>query len=283
MKRQRKVSGQHHGIQVVTLCISTTLVLIFLGVMVLSVMAARGLSSYVKENMTVNLILADSVSNEDALTLAGKLKLCPYAKEVRYISQDDALQVMRAELGDDPVEFAGVNPFQGEIELQLRASYANSDSLHAIKTALGRDKRVEEVVYAQSEIDAVDRNVNRINLVLLILAAIHIIICFTLVSNAVQLGVYSRRATIRTMKLVGAPWSMILRPFIRKSLLVALVSALMACLAIGAGLYTFHSYHPGAMQFVGATEMLITACAVVLFAFAVMVICTLMAVKRYLV
>ena len=52
--------------QVVTLCISTTMVLILLGIVVLSVLTAHNLSNYVKENLTVTVMLGDTVTANDA-------------------------------------------------------------------------------------------------------------------------------------------------------------------------------------------------------------------------
>lgn len=268
--------------QAVTLCISTTMVLIFLGFVVLSVLAARGFSSFVKEHATVTLVLADSVSDAQAAALVSEVKARPYAKQVTFVSSDEALRLMTAELGDDPVAFAGVNPFQAEVELQLQAGYANSDSLARIVDALQRDKRVEQAVYAKDQIDTLDRSVRRINTILLMLAALHIFICFTLVSNSVQLGVYARRFSIHTMKLVGARWSLIRRPFIRRSLKIGLVASLLACLVLGGGLYAFLSFEPLAASVIGTTEMLITAVAVFGFGFAIMLLCTLLAVNRFL-
>ena len=52
--------------QVVTLCISTTMVLILLGLVVFSVLTAHNLSNYVKEHLTVTVMLGDTVSTNDA-------------------------------------------------------------------------------------------------------------------------------------------------------------------------------------------------------------------------
>ena len=60
--------------QVVTLCISTTMVLVLLGLVVFSVLTARNLSSYVKENLTVTVMLAQDVTNPEAEQLRLKRK-----------------------------------------------------------------------------------------------------------------------------------------------------------------------------------------------------------------
>ena len=48
--------------QVVTLCISTAMVLVLLGLVVMSVFTARNLSSVVKENLVVTMVLEQDLS-----------------------------------------------------------------------------------------------------------------------------------------------------------------------------------------------------------------------------
>ena len=115
--------------QAVSLCISTTMVLTLLGIVVAIVLTTRNLSTFVRENMSMNVVLGDTVSIGDGQQLASRLQQRSYARQVRYVSAEEALAVMTVELGANPVEFAGVNPFQAEIEIQLKADYANTDSL----------------------------------------------------------------------------------------------------------------------------------------------------------
>lgn len=52
MAKKRKAASRRSGMQTVILCISTAMVLILLGFVVLSVLTARNLSICVKENLT---------------------------------------------------------------------------------------------------------------------------------------------------------------------------------------------------------------------------------------
>lgn len=268
--------------QVVTLCISTTMVLILLGLVVLSVLTARNLSTSVKENMAINLVLGDTISLDDGKQLLKELQAKRYAKQVKYISQEEALQTMTEKLGANPVEFAGVNPFQAEIELQLKADYANTDSLRRISDRLLKDKRVVEVAYPADMIDDVNVNMQRISIILLALAVLLIIVSYSLISSSVRLDVYARRFTIHTQKLVGARWSLIRRPMLRRSILIGLVASLLACAVLAGIVYSVYRYQPGADQLITQREMIITAVAVFVFGFVIMLLCTLLSVNKFL-
>jgi len=276
------MTGRHHGMQAVTLCISTTMVLILLGLVVLSVLTARNLSANVKEHMAMSLVLGDTVSVSDGTALLDELKTTPFAREVRYISQEEALRVMTQEMGANPVEFAGVNPFQAEIEVMMRADYANTDSMHRISERLKADPRVVEVAYLADQMDDVNRNIQRISIIMLVLSVLLLIVSYTLISNSVLLGIYSRRFTIHTMKLVGARWSLIRRPFLRHSIITGLVASLLACAVLAAIVYTLYHYQPGAEALIGQKEMIITGATVFALGFIIVMLCTLLSVNRFL-
>ena len=59
MSKNRKKARSRRGLQVVTLCISTTMVLVLLGMVAFFVLSARNLSAHMKENLTVTIMLKD--------------------------------------------------------------------------------------------------------------------------------------------------------------------------------------------------------------------------------
>jgi len=283
MKKKNSQTGRRHGMQVVTLCISTTMVLILLGLVVLSVLTAHNLSNYVRENMTVTLMLGDSVTVADGQALGRRLQQQPYAKQVTYISKEQALKEGTEALGSDPSEFVGTNPFAAMLEMQVMSDYANGDSLKMITALLLKNKRqVTDVAYQEDQIDDVNRNLHRINMILLVLAGLLIFVCYALVSNSVRLSIYARRFTIHTMKLVGAKWSFIRNPFLRNSIVVGLLAALLACGVLGGVVYAIYRYQPGAEDIISYPELIITAASVFFFGFIIMLLCTLLSVNKFL-
>ena len=283
MEKRQKTTRRHQGMQAVTLCISTTMVLTLLGLVVLTVFTTRNLSNYVRENLTVTVMLGDSVTAKESVSFAKDLGKKPYAKKVVYISKEQALKEQTEAMGSDPSEFLGVNPFVATIELNVNADYDNADSLRRISKQLKRNKRiVTDVAYQEDLTESVNNNLQRASVILLALAVLLIIVSYSLISNSVRLDIYSRRFSIHTMKLVGASWGFIRRPFLSRAIGIGLVASLLACGVLGGVLYALYRYQPGVEQVIGVFEMSVTAAAVFAFGLVIMLFCTFLSVNKFL-
>ena len=269
--------------QAVTLCISTTMVLVLLGLVVLSVLTTRNLSDYVRENLTVTVMLSDSVSAKDGIALSKKLQKQVYAKQVTYISKEQALKEQTEAMGSDPSEFLGVNPFVATLVMHMHAEYANADSLRKIVRQIKRNRQqVTDVAYQEDLTERVNYNLQRMSMALLVLAVLLIIVSYSLISNSVRLDIYSRRFSIHTMKLVGASWAFIRWPFLKRAITIGLIASLLSCGILGGAIYALYTYEPNAYQIVGPTELAITALAIFIAGFFIMLFCTYLSVNKFL-
>ena len=281
-KKRNKASSSKQRLQVATLCISTAMVLILLGMVVLTVFTGLNLSSYVKENLTVTMVLSPDMSDQEAQRLCGLVEQQPYIAKANFVSKEEALKEGTKELGADPSEFAGENPFTAEIELQLKANYANNDSIKNISSQLKTYNGVTDIDYKQDLIDTVNNTLGKIGLVLIILAALLTIVSFSLINNSVRLSVYARRFSIHTMKLVGASWGFIRKPFLKRSVLLGLLSAFIALVVLGIGMYALWVYEPDITIVLNWEVMTITACVVIVFGVVITLFCTFFSVNKFL-
>ena len=284
-KKRRKQEKNHSGragIQAVTLCISTAMVLILLGLVVLTGLVGRNLSSRVKENLVVTVMLAQDMTDTEAAQLQKKLRERPYMNQMKYVSKEDALKEGVKELGSDPSEFVGENPFLSSIELTLLADYANNDSLRWIEKELKAIPKVSEIAYQKDLVEAVNKNLAKISLVLLGLAVLLLIVSFSLINNTIRLGVYARRFSIHTMKLVGASWGFIRGPFVRKSVGLGVLAAVIACAVLGGLVYALYRYEPEILTVLTWKELAITGGAVLLFGVIITAICAHISVNKFL-
>ena len=275
MKRRKEKTGRRQGVQLMTLCISTSMVLVLLGLVVFSVQTSRNLSHWVKENLTVTVVLNDEVSVGDAKRFQQDLVRRPFSKDVLYISREQALKEQTDAMGSDPSEFLGMNPFPATLELQLHSDYANADSLAWISDELRKNAEVTDVAYQVDLMDSVNRNLAKLNILLLVLAVLLTFISFSLINNTVRLSVYSRRFLIHTMKLVGASWGFIRRPFMRQGALVGVIAALIAIIVLGGGIYALYYNEPNILAIITWRELVITALAVLVFGLVITLTCSI--------
>ena len=282
MGKRKNNTRNRHGLQAVTLCISTAMVLVLLGFVVLSVLTARNLSAYVKQNIVVTMMLQDDMTSGEATQFCAKLRQRPYIYRLDYISKEQALREGIRTLGADPREFADANPFLSSIEITLKADYANNDSLTAISSELRSYPKVSEVKYQKDLIDSVNANIAKISIVLLAIALLLTIVSFSLINNTIRLSIYARRFSIHTMKLVGASWGFIRAPFIRQYMLLGLLAALLACAALGGAIYALYMYEPEMFDVLTWKEMAITSGVVVFFGLFITAICSIISVNKYL-
>ena len=283
MSRKRKKRTNHTGsLQVITLCLSTALVLILLGSAVFTLLTARNLSSYVKENLVVTVLLSDESTIPESQRICKRLGHKRYVYSATYISPTQALKEHIKAMGSDPTDFLGSNPFVGSIEMQLKAEYANNDSLKWITKELRSIQKVTEITYQKDLIDQVNNNLQRISMVLIVLAALLTFISFSLINNTVRLSIFARRFTIHTMKLVGASWAFIRWPFIKRALAQGLVSALLADGVLAAGLYCLYVYEPDILLVVDVPVMAVTGCAVLLSGLLITTFCSYLSVNKFL-
>ena len=282
MKRRKKNTGSHRGVQMVTLCISTSMVLVLLGLVVFSVLSSRNLSQWVKENLMVTVMLNEEVTVNDAKLLCRDLYHRPYSKNIDYISREQALKEQTAAMGSDPSEFLGTNPFSATLELRLNSDYANRDSLKWIAEELKKNPKVADIAYQVDLMDKVNSNLTKVNILLLVIASLLTFISFSLINNTVRLSIYSRRFLIHTMKLVGASWGFIRRPFMRNGLLVGILAAIIAIIVLGGCVYGLYYYEPNMVNIITWVELAITAGAVFLFGILITSISSYISVNKFL-
>lgn len=285
MGKKKKTTGSRHGLQVVTLCISTTMVLVLLGMVVFTILTAHNLSSYFRENLVVSVWLNDNMTKQETDSVLQVLRGQRYVHEITYISKEEAKKENDESMGttgEDMEDFLDVNPLPATFEISLNDAYANKDSMLWIKEELRRIPKKPEVFYQEDLMDQVNANLSKISLVLLVLAVLLTIVSFSLISNSVRLSVYSRRFIIHTMKLVGASWGFVRRPFLRRAVGVGIVAALFAIIILGAGIYALYIFDERILDVITWVELTITAVAVLLFGIIITAFCAYLAVNKFL-
>ena len=270
------------NMQFITSSISTTLVLLLLGMVVFFVLSANNLSDYVRENIGFTVLVSDDMKEAEALKFQQRLNAEAYVKESVYISKEQALKEQTEAMGTDPAEFLGYNPFTASIEIKLNAAYANSDSIAWIEKEILAEKKVMEVSYPQDLLDSVNRNIQRVSLFLIGLAGLLTLISFALINNTIRLAVYSKRFLIHTMKLVGAGWGFIRRPFLVRNVWVGILAALLADALLMGMAFMLVKYEPQLIEIITPNALLFVMASVFVFGLAITFFCAYISINKYL-
>ena len=271
-----------HRWQFLTSTISTTMVLLLLGALVLFILTAKEIRDYVHQDLTVTLVLADGTTPEMAHELDSQISESQYIHRIYYISSEQALQEQVETMGIDPREFLDKNPFSISLELKLKSEYVCPDSLNWIVGELQQEDAVIDVIYQREMIESLNSNLNTITIILLAITAILAVICISLINNTVHLSVYGHRFIINTMKLVGAKWSFIRRPFMLRSLGMGLLATAIADGILVLLVHWMVKFDGDIAVFIPRQNIIIMAASVLGFALVITLFCTYISVTRFL-
>jgi len=276
-KKRRKID-----LLFITACISTSLVLLLIGIVALLLITASDLSRHLKQEMTVEVILKESITETQFSALRRSIEAAPYCAVCSYISKEDALQDMTKAMGTDPSQFLEYNPFYASLNIRLEADYACNDSLKVIEKSIAAKEGVREVTWQKDLLDIINSNIRKVAGILLILAVILSLVSFTLINNTIKLTIYSQRFILYSMKLVGAKWSFIRKPFIQRNIWIGLTSAILTCLVIWYGLKIGLKYEPWLIMLSEPKIIIPVFIIVTVIGLLITGVCALHSVNRFL-
>ena len=211
-----------------SIVISMSLVLFVLGILGFLLINANRLSDHVKQNIGFSVMIKEGVKDVDIMQLQKLIDSKAYSLESDWVTKEDAAKGLQEQLGEDFIAFLGYNPLLESIDIKLKASYANPDSLLILQQQLTKNDLIHEVFYQKDLVEKINENIRKMSIFLLSFCILLFILSFTLINNTIRLTVYSKRFLIRTMKLVGATNKFIKGPFLSDSIYNGIYSSLVA-------------------------------------------------------
>ncbi|MDY3942759.1 MAG: permease-like cell division protein FtsX [Alloprevotella sp.] len=265
-----------------TTCLSTALVLVMLGIVVCFVTIAHNFGNTLRANVPLELMLDDSITTPQRQQIENFVHAASYVDSVRYISKEVGTQEMATAMSESPTEFVGYSPVPAEYEVYLRSEYATMDSLKMIEPQLRKLAGVTEVDYPKDTLKSLDTAIPLVTIVLLSVAVLLSFISFALINNSVRMGIYARRFSIHTMKLVGAKWSFIRRPFMGSAFWMGFFAALIAGSLVGGGIYLLTTTELFLATLVTWQVWALTLGSIFVFGLLLSLACTYFSVNRFL-
>ena len=262
--------------------LSIGLVLFLLGLLGMLVLNAKKVSDHFKEQVVVTIYLKDSAKDVEIKQLEKSLALSDYVKSTEFVSKEQAAESMKAENGEDFMEFLGYNPLQNSIDVNVKADFVTAEQLQVISEEALTKSFVDEVRYDNDLVTLMNNNVKRISFWILVISGLFTVIAVLLINSSIRLSVYSKRFTIKTMQMVGATKQFIRRPFVWKSVRLGIIGAILAMIGMAVVLYYVNETFPE-LNLLNNT-VLITMLFVSIFLLGIIItwISTFIATQRFL-
>jgi cell division transport system permease protein len=219
--------------------INISLALTITGILVLLWLYAQAFSTKTQENIEVELYLRRDISPKERLsiqqTLAQKDFIARDAQgkaRLRFVSKEEAAQLLTQEVGKDFVQIIGQNPLPDVFYINLKQEYYQKSRFEPVRAELEAIEGVMEVGYKERYVLEIQRNLRIVSLIFVCFAVAYFIAAIVLINNAIRLALFSQRFLIRSMQLVGATADFIKKPFLIRAFWQGLGSAFIATLLV---------------------------------------------------
>ena len=224
----RNIKNRRLFTSYVSITVIMSIVLFLFGFFGIFFISSNSIANSFKENFSVSIFFKENAKKIEIIQLQNELLMSSYIQELKYISKDDALLIMKEEYGQDFIQELGFNPLVNSIDINLQSEFVEASSLDSISAIISKKKYVDEITYDKNLINSINNNIRRVSLWLMPSIIILSIITFLVINSSIRLSIYSNRQLIKTMQLVGATKSFIRRPFIRTNILLSIISSLIA-------------------------------------------------------
>lgn len=264
--------------------ISVALILFLIGLF--SAALLRGdlwLKEY-QENVDILLEISEGTDEAGIQELVDYLSGREYvlAGSVSFIGKDEGLALLEEDFGADFAALEFPNPLYNVITFNLPAAYLRPDSLSLIRQELNAMAGVHDLYYQDVLLEQLAGNMSKARRVILFLSVFLLFLAYHLIHNTFRLALYANRMLIKNMEMVGATWSFISRPFIRKALGYGLLSGILASGMLVLAWYLLLSYFPEENSRDFFIQMTLIAGGLMLLGAGTSALSTWIVVRRYL-
>ncbi len=225
--------------------LSIFLVLFLLGTLGLFIINSKKLADDFKEKIAMTVFFKNEANDTILKNFGAELKRAPFAKQIVYVSKEDAAKQHTDIIGEDFLTFLGENPLQNSYDIHIKAAYVEKDSVAKIERQLRmKNPMISDIVYDKQLVNLVNDNIKKVSMWILIISGFLTFIAVLLINSSLRLSIYSNRFIIKTMQMVGATKSFIRKPFVLRSIKLGILGAALAILALIGLLSYVHSNFP---------------------------------------
>lgn len=212
-----------HAVTAILVMILTIFIASLLGLILYS---SNRILTHLENKLEVTAFFKESTSEEYIAGLQQEIEQTGLAEEVRYISQEQALEIYRQQNIDDPdlLEFVTADILPASLSISAK----ELDDLGLLAARLAEDEKVERVIYQEDVVGAFKVWSERIRLIGITLSGFLIAVSVLILLIVVSLNISDFGKEIEIMRLVGASNWYIRWPFLLDGVIFGLISAFLS-------------------------------------------------------
>ncbi len=267
---------------------STALALMLVGVFSSLLLAAGNISGYLRSRVLLHAYMDKDISAQQLAQakddIATALNGIAPAGQVSFnlVTRGQAAEDFKASSGEDFVAFLGSNPLRDYYEIGLLGDANTPENLELARKQIASVKGVFEVTYLRSLAQSLARNLQAGAFVLGGIALLLVLAASALVSNTVSLQLFSKRFLVRSMQLVGARPSFVLRPFVGNAARLSLISGALAIAVLLTLYYSLVRQVPDAAAFLPLPALGAVCVGILLLGLLLGMATSYLTIRRYL-
>ncbi len=193
-----------------------------------SIMLSNEMQKNIKQNVSINVFLKDTLSSDQISRLQTKIKRNSFINTISYIDKNQAARDFIKETGEDFRRVLDYNPLPASFLITLKEGYVEKDSINKIVEVIGAYNGVDDVVFQQEFVYKILSFIKRIQTYIFAFTGILFFISIYIVFSTVKLVTKSKYEELESMKLVGAKLSTIKMPIVLNCVLIGLLAGLIS-------------------------------------------------------
>ena len=287
-KKRKKIPKKTFGnFPYISVIFSVSLSLLLLGIFSFFLLSSLEVKKVIQDNTEINIYLNKDISSNQVDQIKRTLFTKDYVlskdeSTLSYISSEEAAKEFSEEIGEDFVNFLGNNPLRDLIILKINSDFFDKEKLLEIESDILRITGVFEVDYSKEMISDINKNIRNISFIFSGIFIILFLISIILINNTLRIALFSQRFLIRSMQLVGATSSYILKPFLMRGLLYGFASGILSSSFLYFIIVFINERLNGSTMIVSIEKLSIIFIMLIIVGILMVIISTFTSVKRYL-
>ena len=210
---------------------SLAVLLFFAGLFISSFWFSDRWEDLFKENIEFLVECKPNQNEGDLKNIQASISQLDGVRDLRMISPEEAMKIMREELGEVAFPDTLENPFRASFRFKLAVDKVDTAYVNALDKQLMQIKGVNEFYYPEDLYSSLRSKLKSISMAIAAIGGILILLILVMIHHQIRMYIMQHRYHIRTMSLVGATRNYIRKPFITEVLKMSSFSILVASIA----------------------------------------------------